>query len=46
MWQWSLGLENYYCKSVEGFPKIALSLTKLTRKKVKFEWIDDYEKSS
>ena len=31
-----LGLASYYCRFVEGFSKIATSLTKLTRKNVKF----------
>ena len=33
-----LGLVDYYKKFVEGFSKIALPLTSLTRKSKKFEW--------
>ncbi|KAH9671308.1 Endonuclease [Citrus sinensis] len=40
-----LGLAGYYCRFVEGFSKIATSLTRLTRKNAKFQWDDDCEKS-
>ncbi|WMV20230.1 hypothetical protein MTR67_013615 [Solanum verrucosum] len=40
-----LGLAGYYRRFVEGFSSIASSLTKLTQKKVKFQWSDDCEKS-
>ncbi|KAJ4701711.1 Retrotransposon protein, putative, Ty3-gypsy subclass [Melia azedarach] len=40
-----LGLAGYYRRFVEGFSRIARPLTKLTRKNVKFEWIDDCEQS-
>ena len=33
-----LGLAGYYRKFVEGFSKLAASLTKLTRKEEKFIW--------
>ncbi|RVW79287.1 Transposon Ty3-I Gag-Pol polyprotein [Vitis vinifera] len=38
-----LGLAGYYRQFIEGFSKIALPLTKLTQKGVKFEWSDDCE---
>ncbi|XP_074355998.1 uncharacterized protein LOC141695667 [Apium graveolens] len=40
-----LGLAGYYRHFVEGFSSIALSLTQLMRKGIKFEWNDDREKS-
>nr|GFD44572.1 putative reverse transcriptase domain-containing protein [Tanacetum cinerariifolium] len=33
-----LGLAGYYQRIVEGFSKIAKSMTKLTQKGIKFEW--------
>ncbi|GJY62860.1 putative reverse transcriptase domain-containing protein [Tanacetum coccineum] len=33
-----LGLTGYYRKFIEGFSKIAKSMTKLTQKNVKFDW--------
>ncbi|GJY41456.1 putative reverse transcriptase domain-containing protein [Tanacetum coccineum] len=33
-----LGLANYYRRFIEGFSKIAKSMTKLTQKNVKFDW--------
>ena len=38
-----LGPASYYRQFVEGFSKIALPLTRLTHKGVKFEWSDDCE---
>ncbi|GKF43275.1 putative reverse transcriptase domain-containing protein, partial [Tanacetum coccineum] len=38
-----LGLAGYYRRFVEGFSKIAKTMTKLTQKKVKFEWGDKPE---
>ncbi|CAA0813633.1 Uncharacterized mitochondrial protein AtMg00860, partial [Striga hermonthica] len=35
-----LGLAGYYRRFIEGFSKIALPLSQLTRKSVKFEWTD------
>ena len=35
-----LRLAGYYKKFVEGFSKIAAPLTKLTRKDVKYDWVD------
>nr|GFA03826.1 putative reverse transcriptase domain-containing protein [Tanacetum cinerariifolium] len=35
-----LGLVGYYRRFIEGFSKIANSMTKLTQKKVKFDWGD------
>ena len=40
-----LGLAGYYKQFIEGFSKIALPLTKLTQKGVKFEWSNDCERS-
>ncbi|XP_074328441.1 uncharacterized protein LOC141666349 [Apium graveolens] len=40
----SLGLAGYYRHFVEGFSSIALPLTQLMRKGIKFEWNDDREK--
>ena len=40
-----LGLVGYYRWFIEGFSKIALPLTSLTQKGVKFEWSDDCERS-
>ena len=36
-----LGLDGYYRRFIEGFSKIALPLTRLTQKGVKFEWSND-----
>ncbi|XP_074346453.1 uncharacterized protein LOC141685240 [Apium graveolens] len=40
-----LGLAGYYRRFVEGFSSIALALTQLMRKGIKFEWNDDRDKS-
>ena len=40
-----LGLAGYYRRFIEEFSKIALPLTSLTQKGVKFEWSDDCERS-
>ncbi|GJQ88934.1 putative reverse transcriptase domain-containing protein [Tanacetum coccineum] len=37
------GLAGYYRRFIEGFSKIAKPITKLTQKKVKFEWGDKQE---
>ncbi|KAJ3680971.1 hypothetical protein LUZ60_015460 [Juncus effusus] len=51
-WQWPktvteirsfLSLAGYYHKFVEGFSRLALPLTQLTQKGVKFEWTDERE---
>ncbi|GKD06352.1 hypothetical protein Tco_1181326, partial [Tanacetum coccineum] len=38
-----LGLSGYYRRFIEGFSKIVKPMTKLTKKKVKFEWGDKQE---
>nr|GEY59475.1 retrotransposon protein, putative, Ty3-gypsy subclass [Tanacetum cinerariifolium] len=38
-----LGLAGYYRRFIKGFSKIAKSRTKLTQKKVKFDWGDKQE---
>ncbi|GJZ16702.1 putative reverse transcriptase domain-containing protein [Tanacetum coccineum] len=38
-----LGLFGYYRRFIEGFSKISKSITKLTQKKVKFNWGDKEE---
>ncbi|GJV81703.1 putative reverse transcriptase domain-containing protein [Tanacetum coccineum] len=38
-----LGLAGYYRRFIEGFSKIAKPMTKLTQKKVKFDWGDKQE---
>nr|GEV39014.1 putative reverse transcriptase domain-containing protein [Tanacetum cinerariifolium] len=38
-----LGLAGYYRRFIEGFSEIAKPITKLTQKKVKFEWGDKQE---
>ena len=40
-----LGLAGYYRRFVQNFVKIAIPLTKLTRKNEKFEWNDKCEES-
>ncbi|MCI80298.1 retrotransposon protein putative Ty3-gypsy subclass, partial [Trifolium medium] len=40
-----LGLAGYYRRFIEGFSKIALSLTQLTRKSQAFVWDEKCEKS-
>nr|GEW16038.1 reverse transcriptase domain-containing protein [Tanacetum cinerariifolium] len=41
--EFSRGLAGYYRKFIEGFSKIAKSMTKLTQKRVKFNWGDKQE---
>ncbi|GJT64877.1 hypothetical protein Tco_1016357 [Tanacetum coccineum] len=41
-----LGLVGYYRKFIDGFSKIAKSMTKLTHKGVKFDWGDKQETAS
>nr|GFA97342.1 reverse transcriptase domain-containing protein [Tanacetum cinerariifolium] len=38
-----LGLAGYYRRIIEGFSKVARPVTKLTQRKVKFEWVDKQE---
>ena len=39
------GLAGYYRNFIEGFSKIAAPLTKLTRKDVKYDWVDSCQQS-
>nr|GEZ30106.1 reverse transcriptase domain-containing protein [Tanacetum cinerariifolium] len=40
-----LGLPGYYKRFIEGFLKIVMTMTKLTQKKVKFDWGDKQEEA-
>ena len=40
-----LGLDGYYMRFIEDFSRLAAPMTKLTRKKVKFEWNDSCERA-
>ncbi|KAI0497296.1 hypothetical protein KFK09_020519 [Dendrobium nobile] len=40
-----LGLAGYYRRFVEGFSQIAMPLSRLTQKAVKFEWTAQYEEA-
>ena len=40
-----LGLAGYYRRFVEGFSRLAVPLTRLTQKGVKFEWSEECEQS-
>ncbi|XP_043725728.1 uncharacterized protein LOC122672298 [Telopea speciosissima] len=40
-----LGLAGYYRRFIENFSKISALMTRLTRKGVKFEWLDECEKN-
>ncbi|XP_058726596.1 uncharacterized protein LOC131597956 [Vicia villosa] len=40
-----LGLAGYYRRFIMGFSKLALPLTRLTRKEVSFSWNSEFEKS-
>ena len=40
-----LGLAGYYRNFFEGFSKIAAPLTKLTRKDVKYDWVNACQQS-
>ncbi|XP_043700206.1 uncharacterized mitochondrial protein AtMg00860-like [Telopea speciosissima] len=40
-----LGLADYYRRFIENFSKISAPMTRLTRKGVKFEWLDDCERN-
>ncbi|KAL6225621.1 hypothetical protein ACLB2K_004470 [Fragaria x ananassa] len=40
-----LGLARYYRRFIEGFSKIALPMTRLTRKNVKYIWDDNCERA-
>ncbi|GKD55430.1 putative reverse transcriptase domain-containing protein [Tanacetum coccineum] len=38
-----LGIAGYYRRFIEGLSKVAMSMTKLTQKKVMFDWGDNEE---
>ena len=38
-----LGLVGYYRRFIEDFSRLAMPMTRLTRKEVKFMWDDSYE---
>lgn len=38
-----LSMLGYYRRFVEGFSSLAISLTRLTKKNIKFEWNDECE---
>ena len=40
-----LGLAGYYRRLIEDFSRLAAPMTRLTRKEVKYEWDDQYEKA-
>ena len=40
-----LGLARYYMRFIEDFSRLAAPMTRLTRKRVKFEWNDLCEKT-
>ena len=40
-----LGLAGYYRRFIEDFSRIAASMTRLTRKEVKFDWDDQCEEA-
>ena len=40
-----LGLTEYYRRLIENFSQLVAPMTKLTRKEVKFEWNDVYERA-
>ena len=40
-----LGLARYYMRIIKDFSRLAVSMTKLTRKEVRFEWNDLCEKA-
>ena len=40
-----LGLAGYYRRFIEDFSRLAAPMTRLTRKEVKFEWNNLYEKA-
>ena len=40
-----LGLARYYRRFIEGFSRLAALMTRLTRKKVRFDWDDRCEEA-
>ena len=40
-----LGLAGYYRRFIEDFSRLAAPMTRLTRKKVKYEWNDPCERA-
>ena len=40
-----LGLAGYYRRFIEDFSRLAVPMTRLTRKEVKFDWDDQWEEA-
>ena len=40
-----LGLLNYYCRFIPAFSDLMLSIQKLLKKNIKFEWTEECDKA-